>query len=189
VFDLLLNSVQFLSGNHIKSGNVVFDSPLLIYTTGGHFQSIFPTDHEYFIRYARELEEKQDTNAPLVTITKSPKTVFETEDHTNNKCSSPQLTCNESKFEKAKKVITKASKKESNKTETIERNSTVEPPAKKNKYDLEIEADIKSIKAKDRTLEDRKKLERFRKRIQRENKTGKKTKSQTGTGPFANRSA
>ena len=48
VFDLLLNRVQFLSGNHVKSNNVVFDSPLMIYSTGGHFQSIFQTDHDYF---------------------------------------------------------------------------------------------------------------------------------------------
>ena len=40
VFDLSLNRVQFLSGNHVKSDNVVFDSPLLLYTNGGHFQSI-----------------------------------------------------------------------------------------------------------------------------------------------------
>ena len=31
VFDLLLDRIQFISGNHIKSNNVVFDSPLLLY--------------------------------------------------------------------------------------------------------------------------------------------------------------
>ena len=40
VFDLLLDRIQFISGNHIKSNNVVFDSPLLLYATGSHFQCV-----------------------------------------------------------------------------------------------------------------------------------------------------
>ena len=60
VFDLLLNRVQFLSGNHLKDNNVVFDSPLLIYTNGGHFQSVFQTDHSFFVSYARDLEAEND---------------------------------------------------------------------------------------------------------------------------------
>ena len=60
VFDLLLNTVQFISGNHVKSGNIVFDSPLLIYTTGCHFQSVLPIDHEYFINYAKQLEAQNN---------------------------------------------------------------------------------------------------------------------------------
>ena len=68
VFDLLLNRVQFLSANHIKDANVAFDSPLLIYSTGGHFQSVLPTDHEYFIKYARDLEaENNRTEGPRRT--------------------------------------------------------------------------------------------------------------------------
>ena len=30
VFNLLLETVQFCSGNHLKDNNVVFDSPLMI---------------------------------------------------------------------------------------------------------------------------------------------------------------
>ena len=30
VFDLVLDRIQFISGNHLKKGNVVFDSPLLV---------------------------------------------------------------------------------------------------------------------------------------------------------------
>jgi len=56
VFDLNLNRVQFLSGNHVKDNNVAFESPLVLYATGEHFQSVFQTDQEYFINYARELE-------------------------------------------------------------------------------------------------------------------------------------
>ena len=60
VFDLLLKRVQFLSGNHVKDNNVVFDSPLLLYNTGGHFQSVFQQDREYFIKYAKELEAEDN---------------------------------------------------------------------------------------------------------------------------------
>ena len=56
VFDLALNRIQFLSGNDLKDGNVVFDSPLLLYCTGGHFQSVFQIDHEYFVNYVKKLE-------------------------------------------------------------------------------------------------------------------------------------
>ena len=52
VFDLQLDRIQFISGNHIMSNNVIFDSPLLLYSTGSHFQSVFQTDYEYFKDYA-----------------------------------------------------------------------------------------------------------------------------------------
>ena len=58
VFDLYNNTTEFCSGNLLLSNNVKFDSPLLLYTTGSHFQSVFPKDHEFFIRYAEELESK-----------------------------------------------------------------------------------------------------------------------------------
>ena len=64
VFDLLLDRIQFVSGNHLKSNNVVFDSPLLMYTTGSHFQCVMQQDHEYFIEYAKELESNNDDRSP-----------------------------------------------------------------------------------------------------------------------------
>ena len=57
VFDLVLDRIQFISGNHLKQNNVVFESPLLLYATGSHFQSVFQYDHEFFINLAQELEE------------------------------------------------------------------------------------------------------------------------------------
>ena len=60
VFDLKLKRIQFLSGNHVKDNNVVFQSPLLLYNTGGHFQSVMQKDHEYFIRLARMLEAEHE---------------------------------------------------------------------------------------------------------------------------------
>ena len=58
IFDLLLGQVQFCSANHLKDNNASFDSPILLYCTGGHFQSVLPKDQEYFINYAKELEER-----------------------------------------------------------------------------------------------------------------------------------
>ena len=66
IFDLLLGQVQFCSANHLKENNVSFDSPILLYCTGGHFQAVFQKNHEYFISYAKELEER-NTAVPLST--------------------------------------------------------------------------------------------------------------------------
>ena len=65
IFDLLLGQVQFCSANHVKDNNASFDSPILLYSTGGHFQSVNPKNQEYFIQYARELEERNNTVPPL----------------------------------------------------------------------------------------------------------------------------
>ena len=111
VFDLLLSTVQFISGNHVKDKNVVFDSPILIYSTGGHFQSVHPIDQEFFIKYAVELE--------LENV---------------------QPNIIQSKFEPASKMDIQSS---------------------------EIE-NIKNMKPKDRTTEQKKILERYRKKVQRE---------------------
>ena len=44
----------------MKLNNVVFESPLLLYATGNHFQSVMQEDHEYFINLAKELELNND---------------------------------------------------------------------------------------------------------------------------------
>jgi hypothetical protein len=64
VFDLVLDSIQFISGNHLKPDNVVFDSPLLMYSTGSHFQSVFQEDHEFFVNHARDLEIRNAAGNP-----------------------------------------------------------------------------------------------------------------------------
>ena len=89
VFDLLLNTVQFISGNHIRSDNVVFASPLLIYATGGHFQSVFQTDHEYFINYARELDAENESKiAPMSKIFEHLENGVKEPKQDNNECTS-----------------------------------------------------------------------------------------------------
>ena len=42
VIDLYNNTVEFCSGNQLLDNNAKFDSPLILYTTGSHFQSGFP---------------------------------------------------------------------------------------------------------------------------------------------------
>ena len=55
IFDLVLKRIQFCSGNRLLNDNVVVESPILLYNTGSHFQSVFPTDHTAFINIARQL--------------------------------------------------------------------------------------------------------------------------------------
>ena len=68
VFDLHLQTLQFVSGNHIRNNNVVFESPLLLYATGSHFQAVFQRNHEFFIQLARDLdsEGKTEDNSKLL---------------------------------------------------------------------------------------------------------------------------
>ena len=63
ILDLYNNTIEFCSGNQLLDNNVKFDSPLILYATGSHFQSVFPINHEYFIQYSLELERSylQDT--------------------------------------------------------------------------------------------------------------------------------
>ena len=57
VIDLQLSRIQFCSGNFLKDNNVIFNSPLILYATGNHFQSVFQIDHNYWIQLASELEK------------------------------------------------------------------------------------------------------------------------------------
>ena len=59
VFDLTLDIIQFCSANHLKSNNSIFDAPILLYCTGNHFQAVHPTNQDYFVHYARNLEYSQ----------------------------------------------------------------------------------------------------------------------------------
>ena len=56
--DLRLWRIQFCSGNFLRDKNVVFESPLILYATGNHFQSVFQTNHEYFIQLAQQLDRE-----------------------------------------------------------------------------------------------------------------------------------
>ena len=66
IFDLFLNRIQFCSANQLKDGNVKFDSPLLLYATGGHFQAVHQKNHEFFISFARDLESGQASENQLI---------------------------------------------------------------------------------------------------------------------------
>ena len=56
VVDLQLLRIQFCSGNFLKDDNIIIESPLILYATGNHFQSVFQKDHEYFIQLAHQLD-------------------------------------------------------------------------------------------------------------------------------------
>ena len=176
VFDLLLNTVQFLSGNHVKSDNVVFDSPLLIYTTGGHFQSVFPMDHEYFINYAKELEaEHNPRDREIRKFNVYLKTGNEKADLKDKQSSSTSKVYSKDttpgKPKKNMKMKPEKGITEESKPESALFDLKSEPPAKKRKSMIDAESlidRIKHIKTKDRTPEERKILEKLRKIIQRE---------------------
>ena len=74
VFDMQLKRMQFCSGNILRRNNVIFSSPLLLYATGSHFQSVFQKDHEYFIELALQLEIE---NNGVPSARKSPENVQE----------------------------------------------------------------------------------------------------------------
>ena len=88
VFDLVLDTIQFISGNHLKSDNVVFESPLMMYSTGSHFQSIFQEDHEFFVKHTNDLELKNTD--PNFQSEKN-------ESKTTDRCQSPELPTYEDK--------------------------------------------------------------------------------------------
>ena len=58
IFDLLIGTIQYCSGNYLRENNVVFDSPLLLYATGNHFQSVLPTAEKAFVSLAKQLEDE-----------------------------------------------------------------------------------------------------------------------------------
>ena len=68
IFDLMLGQVQFCSANHLQDNNASFDSPILLYCTGGHFQSVFQKDHEYCISFSQELEVRNNEVPPATSL-------------------------------------------------------------------------------------------------------------------------
>ena len=128
VFDLQLDRIQFISGNHIANNNVIFDSPLLLYSTGSHFQAVFPTDHEFFHEYAKILDKENNSSS--------------LESRANDIQVSDNCPENHSKSSKGiKKEEKLASKNKNGNTDTNENS---------NDCLLSLQ-DLKKIKAKDRT--------------------------------------
>ena len=56
VFDLQLNSIQFCSGNYLKKNNTVCNYPLLLYSTGNHFQTVVTQTYQPFVDYVLKEE-------------------------------------------------------------------------------------------------------------------------------------
>ena len=85
ILDLFNNTEEFCSGNQLVDNNVKFDSPLILYATGSHFQSVFPINHEYFIQYSLELEGSYLQNAPLSGMNASVKNATDLEENKSEK--------------------------------------------------------------------------------------------------------
>ena len=176
VFDLVLNRVQFLSGNHVKTDNVMFESPLLLYSSGSHFQSVFQVDHEHFVQYAKELDAENDTvQSPAQSIQ-----IVERQDQDGI----PQMTV----YTNKPKVIQRKNCKDdlqtksndlkpnpNRKRKTVEENSSEvsnvfsvlsesDPAENDNGEDIESIKNIKLIKAKLRTPEQKLLLKQFQNR-------------------------
>ena len=159
VFDLQLERIQFCSGNHLKSKNVIFDSPLILYNTGGHFQAVFQRDHQFFIGFAKQLEEEQGYNVQSGPEERT----FEYE------CSSP----NSKKIQYSDQMIFREPQKNNNSEDIIKVDCGM---------DLE---EIKKIKTKLRT-EDQKERYSFlmkerAKKKNRENMASEKEMAKTRT--------
>ena len=60
VIDLQLEMIQFCSGNYLKENNVISNAPILMYSTGSHFQSIFTKNLELFTLLAKKLDEGKE---------------------------------------------------------------------------------------------------------------------------------
>jgi hypothetical protein len=105
VFDLVLDSIQFISGNHLKANNVVFDSPLMIYSTGSHFQSVLQVDHEFFLNFSKDLDVRNHAiNAKEGSLSSEPPT-SETEVNGNKLIVNPKskITSKENDGSKGKR--------------------------------------------------------------------------------------
>ena len=155
VIDLYNNTVEFCSGNQLLDNNAKFDSPLILYTTGSHFQSVFPKDHEFFIDYAKELQRK----------------------YSGNPHSDKQETKGPSEYEENNRKQN-SSNQEKNKRKTTIREMT---PSKRNKMEAEDDVveisdcisrreEIKKIKAKDRTESEKREFTQLKVRIFRHQK-------------------
>ena len=150
VFDLLLNSIQFCSGNHLRSNNVIFDSPLILYATGGHFQAIFQKDHSFFINLSIKLDSEQNPN---------PGSNFELP-------SSSNAAGEGKRFPSMTRSNPKKKKSDGVNTEIEETYPFFEQENHQNYHESRLE-EIKKVKRKDRSKELQREYERLMKESKR----------------------
>ena len=103
VLDLVLDTFQFCSGNHLKNNNVVFDSPLVLYSTGSHFQAVFQTDHEFFITFAQELQSANN-NVEATSTSKSIPSNLSTQIRTKRKMAMEENQSKKTKSPEAESI-------------------------------------------------------------------------------------
>ena len=168
VFDLSLNRIQFLSGNHLKNDNVIFDSPLLLYTTGGHFQAVFQEDHDFFEKYAKELDSENDLPIPMPLVTDN----RQNQNVQNSVHFAKELNAGNDTLEISDSQ-NQTSPAPAHASTSIQEEAIIEE-----NFDIHVGLEIeptleflKSIKASKRTPEQKKIMEKLRKKKQRETET------------------
>ena len=155
VFDLQFDTVRFCSGNYLKYNNVVFDSPLILYSTGSHFQSVFQLDHDFFIGYALQLE-----------IENSPPSIS----HVSSLCDVPLVeVCVLPESIKRKPAVSKTSFSKKQKKAESDGGVLSDECLRQNDHELRLD-ELKKIKPKERTDFQTKELENLRKRKLRQNR-------------------
>ena len=172
----------------------MFDSPLLLYTTGSHFQAVFQHNHEYFISYALLLEDQQnfpsensnsfsDYMNPTVNLPEEPRKVIRKEHQ--SKQSKINISVKSASLIKEKDMSKQSGKQRKDSISKVQN----QPPKQSliklaNKFeclatenvpkidiskDKEIFEEIKKIKPQKRTILQKKTYERLRKRFARDN--------------------
>ena len=126
VFDLQLGISQFCSANYLKADNVTFNSPLLLYSTGNHFQSVLPIDHKIISDLALRLENQnlRNDSIEMQSQSHSQKEVYGQNETSKTKIginsTLEDLKCIKNKTESQKKLYERLRKQEQRKKKTIE---------------------------------------------------------------------
>ena len=68
IIDLQLEMIQFCSGNYLKENNIISDAPILMYSTGNHFQSIYTENLEFFTMLARKLDVDKEMSCTFSNV-------------------------------------------------------------------------------------------------------------------------
>ena len=127
IFDLQLWDIQFCSGNYLEKDNVLFDTPLILYATGNHFQTVMPIDSKVFIDLANQLENEtgniaEERNEAKTSVASKPSNNIQNR-HTEVKeqtLSLEELKCIKHKTPQEKKLYDKLRKQAQRSKKSLE---------------------------------------------------------------------
>ena len=66
VFDQQLDIIQFCSGNYLQKNNTICDIPLILYSTGNHFQTVIALRNHSFVEYVLQQENTTQQNSRVI---------------------------------------------------------------------------------------------------------------------------